>query len=549
MVLEVIRSVFKGKEVTIMKKIFGIAALLLVLAACDKNDNVIAVQEEPQSENIQKGIPFSATISTATTKALADAGSTLTATWAVGEKVALIHNSVSDEMEIASVSGGVATITGTITGSPADNDPVTIIYPSSAADCTTGNVKADLLQSGQLGTLDDISANYDVRVGTGNLEVSGTASLKSNVSLTNQFAIFKFTAKNSDGSVTINVKPLTITIGAQNYVITPAAATSELYVALPAISGEAVSFKAESSGKFYACSKPSVSFDAGNYYQTTLKMSTTGALTGRFTINAGNDKVYFSQGNLQATTADLGANWSWAFAANQWDCVGNAASNTSIDGNGTVSANGTVDLFGWVGASNTTWSGAAMYGISNSTTTNSTDTYGNVTDEALKSDWGNTIGSGWRTLTTDEWYYLFKLRASGSTVNGTSDARYTFATINTDGTPVKGIILFPNDVTIDNSEATSWQVINGGSDNWGTKCTSAQWTTLEAKGCVFLPTAGAYRVGTTVEGTTAEGAYWSSSVYGTQMARRVHFSSTDMTADNVAFRHYGQSVRLVKDVQ
>lgn len=534
-----------------MKKIFGIAALLLVLAACDKNDNVIAVQEEPQSENTQKGIPFSATISTATTKALADAGSTLTATWAVGEKVALIHNSVSDEMEIASVSGGVATITGTITGSPADNDPVTIIYPSSAADGATGNVKADLLQSGQLGTLADISENYDVRVGTGNLEVSGTASLKSNVSLTNQFAIFKFTAKNSDGSVTINVKPLTITIGAQNYVITPASATSELYVALPAISGEAVSFKAESSGKFYACSKPSVSFDAGNYYQTTLKMSTTGALTGRFTINAGNDKVYFSQGNLQATTADLGANWSWAFAANQWDNIGNTKANTSINGNGTVSANGTVDLFGWVGASNTTWSGAAQYGISYSTTSNSTDTYGNVANEALKSDWGNTIGTGWRTPTNEEWYYLFNTRTTGGTVFGTSSARYAHATINTDGTSVNGIILFPDDVDIDASEVTTAGTVNDVSD-WGTKCTSAEWTTLEAKGCVFLSAAGYREGGSTVYNVGSKGYYWSNTSYYTSPeyhAYTVYFSNSENRPDYNHDRKYGRSVRLVRNVE
>ena len=287
---------------------------------------------------------------------------------------------------------------------------------------------------------------------------------------------------------------------------------------------------------------------AGGYTATRAHGKQLAATLVSFSV-AADKKVIFSPGNLQATTTDLGANWTWGFAAHQWDYVGNATANNTIDGDGTVSANGTVDLFGWVGASNTTWTGAAMYGISNSTTKNSTDTYGNVDGETLKSDWGNTIGSGWRTLTTDEWYYLFTLRSSGSTVNGTSNARYSFATINTDGTPVKGIILFPNDVTIDNSEATSWQVINGGCDDWGTKCTSAQWTTLEAKGCVFLPTAGAYRFGTTVEGNTAEGAYWSSSDYGTQMARRVHFSSTDMTADNTAFRYYGQSVRLVMDVQ
>lgn len=320
MVMAVIRSVFKGKEVTIMKKILGIAALLLVLAACDKNDNVIAVQEEPQSENTQKGIPFSATISTAATKALADAGSTLTATWAVGEKVALIHNSVSDEMEIASVSGGVATITGTITGSPADNDPVTIIYPSLAADGTTGNVKADLLQSGQLGTLDDISANYDVRVGTGNLEVSGTASLKSNVSLTNQFAIFKFTVRKADGTTAISTNPLTITLGAQAYTITPASATDVLYAALPAVSGQKVIFDAvDGSDKTYTCAKISVSFDAGNYYQTTLKMREYVAMGEGYnlkwaTCNIGADNPqdygnYYAWGET-ATKEDYNQYWS-----------------------------------------------------------------------------------------------------------------------------------------------------------------------------------------------------------------------------------------------
>ena len=125
-----------------MKKVFGIAALLLALAACNKIES-----ENGPVENIV-GIPFSATVSlgdNAATKALAESGSTIVATWAEGEKVALIHNGVSDEMTVSSVSGGFATITGTITGTPANGDPVTIIYPSSAADGTTGNIYDGLI--------------------------------------------------------------------------------------------------------------------------------------------------------------------------------------------------------------------------------------------------------------------------------------------------------------------------------------------------------------------------------------------------------------------
>jgi len=255
-----------------MKKVFGIAALLLAFAACNK------IETESQVADKTEGIPFSATVSlgdNAATKALAESGSTITATWEAGEKVALIHNGVSDEMTVSSVSGGSATITGTITGSPADGDPVTIIYPSSAADGTTGNIKADLLyaQNGLLTGAGSISENYDARKGTGTLKVDGTATLDGSVSLTNQFAIFKFTVKNSDGSAAISARPLTITIGTQDYVITPATATDVLYAALPAVSGQKVSFDAvDGSNKTYTCAKASVTFDAGSYYQSTLKM-------------------------------------------------------------------------------------------------------------------------------------------------------------------------------------------------------------------------------------------------------------------------------------
>jgi hypothetical protein len=57
-------------------------------------------------------------------------------------------------------------------------------------------------------------------------------------------------------------------------------------------------------------------------------------------------------------------------------------------------------------------------------------------------DWGTAMGSGWRTLTKDEWGYLFESRTGdkASTVNGTADIRFAMATVN----GVKGVILFPN---------------------------------------------------------------------------------------------------------
>ena len=304
-----------------------------------------------------------------------------------------------------------------------------------------------------------------------------------------------------------------------------------------------------------------------SYTLTVIDSTTpTGAIRGKFTVASGT-QVYFSKGNLQATYYDENwddgtpGTWSWAFAENQWDYIGDATKtpsgngNISINGNGTVSANGTVDLFGWVGASST-WTGAAQYGITSSTATNNTNGYGNVKSENLKSDWGtlaitnggNTENSGWRTLTSNEWTYLFNTRTTGGTVGSTAQARYTQATINTDGTSVNGMILFPDGVDIANTTDyfTSLGTVNSTS-SWGTKCTSAQWTALAAKGCVFLPTTD-YRYQASVN-TVGAGYYWSSSHYtsSNENAYRVYFNDDTLATQVDDKRYNGYSVRLVKD--
>ena len=292
-------------------------------------------------------------------------------------------------------------------------------------------------------------------------------------------------------------------------------------------------------------------FDTDNngiadYYTWTYTVKPAGPLSGQFTINAGGSQVSFSKGNLQATTRDNGKHWSWDFATNQWDYIGEAAANNAINGNGTVSTNGTVDLFGWVGASSS-FTGGAQYGISNSDTDSD---YGTSASESLKSDWGETIGTGWRTLTKYEWVYLFYTRTTGGTVDETNQARYTMATINTDGTGVNGVILFPDGVTIAADEATSWGDINNKS-SWvsATKCTTAQWTALAAKGCVFLPAAGMHD-GNSLNGAGSTGIYQSSTPYtSVDNACYISFYSNFLNANNDFPRHLGGSVRLVKDVQ
>ena len=274
---------------------------------------------------------------------------------------------------------------------------------------------------------------------------------------------------------------------------------------------------------------------------------TIGLLTGVFSVSS-TTKVQFSSGNLQATYD--GTKWTWDFAANQWDFIGNNAGNTSINGNGTISGTGTVDLFGWVSTTSTVLTDApAKYGISNSKIPS--DFGSDAAD--TPNNWGENLGAGWRVLTGDtggEWDYLLKTR-SASTINGTPNARYTLAEINTDGTPVYGMIIFPDEVTIANTDVTAWGAINSASA-WATKCTIAQWAALAVKGCVFLPAAGS-RNGTVIGWTGAgseRGYYWSATLSDdARYPLLLEFENTFLsTIINSYMRYYGMSVRLVRDV-
>jgi len=327
---------------------------------------------------------------------------------------------------------------------------------------------------------------------------------------------------------------------------------------------------------------------ANGYYNNgkNIELSVGSNVPGASTINSYGDQVFFASGNLQATTSNNGSSWDWHFATEPWGYIGDSFySNKRINGDGTTSTNGTVDLFGWVGESNTTWNGvlgssgnAAMHGISNSQTNN--PDYGSSATESLKSDWGNTINDGyaWRTLTSDEWVYLIQSRASGSTVDGktknpasqvityitVNNARYSLAQINTTGsTWVNGMIIFPDGVTITEGEITqrgyiNREIGNTTQDTWdeATRCTTAQWTALAAKGCTFIPMAG-YRYKNAQEtnpGVAAAGTgglYWSSSPYDATKAYYMYISKSyiDPSYNKLSYaeRRYGHSVRLVRD--
>lgn len=256
-----------------------------------------------------------------------------------------------------------------------------------------------------------------------------------------------------------------------------------------------------------------------------------GAINGLFTIDGDGNKVYFSQGNLQY----IGSSGTWKFADTQWEVIGTSQGNTS--------QTTTRDLFGW-GTSG--WDSGNTYYHPWDTDNSDYSLYGppgqyNLTGSYAQADWGynaisnggNAENSGWRTLTNAEWGYVFNTRSTASGI------RYAKAKVNN----VNGVILLPDDWSSD-----TYSLNSTGASFSSNTISALQWNTLEQHGAVFLPAAG-YREGTDVEGVGGNGCYWSSTPDEDYDAYGVDFDDNYVYPNNVDNRHYGQSVRLVRNAK
>ena len=261
--------------------------------------------------------------------------------------------------------------------------------------------------------------------------------------------------------------------------------------------------------------------------ETSVKFAfATGAINGVFSVSS-SKKVQFSQGNLQYQASTK----TWRFAEHQWDMIGDANKNISS------SYSGWIDLFGW---------GTSGYNGKNPWMTSTTGTdYGDSNNDIAGTnyDWGvnNTISNGegksWRTLTSDEWVYVFDKRSTSSGI------RYAKAIVN----GVNGVILLP-----DNWSSSNYSLSNTNKPDASfnsNRISQTDWTNkFEANGAVFLPAAGCRGV-TNVDGIGSYGLYWSASYHDYNRAHRVWSSDGGLVPDDWYYRDYGFSVRLVCSAQ
>ena len=516
-------------------------AAALMTTACSSDDDSTSVSPKPADDQTVKSIPYTVTVGQGTTTRATVASDDVTLQFAAGDELYVENKSANVYGRLTLQSGAGAATGATFSGDlyytgsePADDLQLTatLVGINDELANVSGNkvMGFDNYPTTICATMAEAVQKYSKLTG------SSTYGEKS-FTLSQQTAFLKFsitlsgTTAGSDVSVVIKNGSSTIGTGTVTATAGTSSVKADFVLALATGTTIAAGSTMNVGTEEIVYSSAGMTLNSGGVYEYQEEVSGQG-----FTINGSGKKVLFSQGNLQATTTDLGEHWTWAFAEHQWDYIGNA--NPSITGTGTVSANGTVEFFCWSTAS-------TCYGI---TSLEGSIYLGDFID------WGtlsisNGGGYTWRTLTSAEWKHIFDDRTSGATVNGTTNARYAQATINTDGTAVNGMILFPDGCKIKAGSAT-WGTINGISASV-TKCTKAQWTHLEELGCVFLPAAGS-RHGPDASLMGEFGVYWSatpSPTYDTH-AYLVEFRWNKYLNSTLDYwRDHGRSVRLVREVE
>ena len=263
-----------------------------------------------------------------------------------------------------------------------------------------------------------------------------------------------------------------------------------------------------------------------------------GMLPGQFSVSD-TQQIQFSQGNLQY----IGSCYMpyWRFAEHQWDHFGTTTGQNSSD------ENVDRDLFGW-GTSGYDNGANCYQPWSTSTTASDYYVYGNYAfnlyDRTGVAEWGYnpilnggfTENSGWRTLTKEEWVYIFNTRSTPSGI------RYAKAQVH----GVNGVILLPNNW--DASLYTLSNTNNAQASYNNNVIADSDWTTMETYGAVFLPAAG-YRTGNYVFTVGSDGHYWSSFHDNSYNAYYTYFKDSNLNPQAKDVRYEGRSVRLVRVVQ
>ncbi len=206
----------------------ALCALLFCGCSGDSDDTGSADYPETNADIVAPS-PFRLTVVAKkaiddTTRALAEEGETLSATWGEGDKVAVYDKFMRPLGTLAPITTGSATakLQGTLTEIPSADAQLTLVFPRSDCDYTT--------QNGTLATIASNTSYAQAKVTVETADQTGMTTTDANFA--NQQAIVKFILVDKDNSdAALDAVQLTISTGGgklvQKYVQTVAPGVTE----------------------------------------------------------------------------------------------------------------------------------------------------------------------------------------------------------------------------------------------------------------------------------------------------------------------------------
>lgn len=244
--------------------ISALAAATAILGAC-------TIEQQPDIDT-QNNVTLTATLSpkTISTRLLADPGDgTITSNWAVGEEIWVYYDNTAQEFTEAKATitavgaDGSATISATLVNPVSCN--ASFGYPFS---CYTLNGGKDIFKD-QKGTLKDVSDNFDIIFGAGDIVVDGTtATLPSGVEMQHETSIWRLSFTDGSSDITSEITQLTVSDSGSDYVINPVG-LSTIYLSTYPMADSDVTFTATTASGSFSATKSGVTLDPGKVYTST----------------------------------------------------------------------------------------------------------------------------------------------------------------------------------------------------------------------------------------------------------------------------------------
>ena len=290
---------------------------MLAFTACSSNNDEAV--NTPQFWHVT----LTASMGDETTRALSEGeGNIITASFAAGDKVKVLKSDGTELCELTAQSSGASTtLVGTISGSIADNDVLTLRYRSATAN-----------YDGQVGTLAGIATNQDYAEGT--LTVKTTSPeltfTSNNVTLRAKQSITKFSfTDGANPANAISVKNFRIIATglvqsiATNGAVTVgtitgtlANATSDVYVALRNNSDAKQTYTfivKDDAGNWHVGTK-NAKLTNGNNYTATVALNSTltsGSAEGTIGVVGGLPAIVVEINSTKKAVALMNAGATW----------------------------------------------------------------------------------------------------------------------------------------------------------------------------------------------------------------------------------------------